>query len=254
MTSPDTALMSFGPGVLRYAPLGTAEPTALVGAWPAGWVQLGYTTEGHQASYGLTIADVEVAELLDPVRRVTTKRDIRVAFGSAELTAEHVKLALNGGTTAGDVVTFTDGVTNSTTTFTSASAAFSATTDVGKVIAAAGITPGTTIASVTNATTVILSAAATATASGLSFTITGRNGSFYTPPQVGSEVRRMLGWDADDATERIVWRQVIQAGTAAVPRRKGADYAKLPMEFAVEVPGGGLQPFKWGFSTSRLVA
>lgn len=246
--------MAFGPGVLWYAPLGTTEPTAIVGAWPAGWVHLGYTAEGHQATYGLTIADVEVAELLDPVRRVTTKRDIRVAFAAAELTIEHLKLALNGGTSAGDITTFADGVTNSTTTFTSATAAFNATTDVGKVIAATGVPVGTTIASVTNATTVIMSAAATATASGLSFTIAGRNGSFYTPPQVGAEIRHMLGWDSDDGTERVVWRQAIQAGGLAVPRRKGADYARLPMEFAVEVPGGGLQPFKWGMGTARLVA
>lgn len=66
--------------------------------------------------------------------------------------------------------TVTDGVLNSTTTVTSASAAFSQS-DKGKLISATGITSGTTIASVTNATTVVLSAAATATATGVTLVI-----------------------------------------------------------------------------------
>lgn len=64
---------------------------------------------------------------------------------------------------------FTDGVTNSTTTFTSATAAF-ATTDVGRVIYSLGNIPfGTTIIERVNATTIILSQAATTSATGLTF-------------------------------------------------------------------------------------
>lgn len=64
----------------------------------------------------------------------------------------------------------TDGVLNTTTTVTSASAAFTQA-DKGKLIAGTGITAGTTIASVTNATTIVLSAAATATATGVTLAI-----------------------------------------------------------------------------------
>jgi hypothetical protein len=65
----------------------------------------------------------------------------------------------------------TDGVTtNTSTTLTSATAAFSSF-DVGAAITGTGIPGGATIASVTNATTVVLSAAATATGSGVSVTI-----------------------------------------------------------------------------------
>lgn len=64
----------------------------------------------------------------------------------------------------------TDGVLNETTTLTSATAVFS-NADKGKRVSATGITAGTYIASVTNATTVVLSAAATATATGVSVTI-----------------------------------------------------------------------------------
>lgn len=66
----------------------------------------------------------------------------------------------------------TDGVTTDTdNTVTSASAAFTAA-DVGAAVVGAGIPDGTTIASVTNATTVELSDPATASATGVTITIT----------------------------------------------------------------------------------
>lgn len=72
-----------------------------------------------------------------------------------------------------------DGATNSNTTVTSASAAFTSR-DVGAVIATANLPVGTTIASVTNATTVVTSAAATATGTSQAMTITPVN-SLFTP-------------------------------------------------------------------------
>jgi pimeloyl-ACP methyl ester carboxylesterase len=58
-----------------------------------------------------------------------------------------------------------DAVTNSTTTLTSATAAFTAG-DVGKIINCPGVVQGTTISSYTNATTVIMSAPASNSGSG----------------------------------------------------------------------------------------
>lgn len=72
--------------------------------------------------------------------------------------------------------TVTDAVLNSTTTITSATAAFTAS-DVGSLISGTGIPANTRIASATNATTAVLSQAATATASGVSVTITNTKGS-----------------------------------------------------------------------------
>jgi hypothetical protein len=66
--------------------------------------------------------------------------------------------------------TVADGVLNSSTTVTSATAAFTSA-DVGSGIIGVGIPSGATIASVTNATTVVISAAATATGSGVTLTI-----------------------------------------------------------------------------------
>lgn len=71
--------------------------------------------------------------------------------------------------------TVANGVTNSTTTITSATMAFTST-DVGRFITGAGIPAGATIASVTNSTTAVLSAAATATATGVSLTINNQRG------------------------------------------------------------------------------
>ena len=184
MASPDTANVTTGPGTLMYAPLGTDEPTTRAEAWPAGWVAVGYTAEGHSFSSSLSIDDVEVAELLDPVRRVTTKRDTKVAFAMAEITLAHLKFLLNGGTITAD----------------------------------------------------------------------GVIGSIYEPPQVGAEVRSMLGWDSEDGLERIIWRRVLQSGNSEIARRKGADFAKFNAEFSLEQPGGGVAPFRWFFETDRVAA
>ncbi len=88
--------------------------------------------------------------------------------------------------------TVSDGVLNTTTTVTSATAAFTAA-DVGAYVTGVGITGGTTIASVTNATTIILSAAATATASGVALAI-GDN--VFSAP--GQNV-----WEADGVTSQL---------------------------------------------------
>ncbi len=255
MASPDTANVATGPGTLYYAPLGTTEPATRVATWPEGWVPVGYTAEGHTFSTSLSVDNVEVAELLEPVRRVTTSRDSRVAFAMAEATLAHLKLLLNGGTVTPDSAVLADAATTSASpTLTSASAGFTTAVDVGKTITGVGIPVGTTILSVTNATTVVMSANATATATGVSVTISGRWGSYIEPPDVGTEVRIMLGWDSDDELERVIWRRALQSGNSEIARRKGADYAKFNAEFALEQPGAGLKSFRHFFDTTRVAA
>lgn len=65
----------------------------------------------------------------------------------------------------------TDGVTTNTSTAISSATAAWTNADVGKPIAGTGIPTGAYIASVTSSTAAVLSAAATATATGLTFTI-----------------------------------------------------------------------------------
>jgi len=66
--------------------------------------------------------------------------------------------------------TVTDGVTNTTTTITSATAVFTAA-DVGKTINHANFPANSTIASVTNTTTAVMNASATASGTALTFVI-----------------------------------------------------------------------------------
>lgn len=86
-----------GAGSLYAAPLGTAEPTACSGAWPAGWVALGYTEQGSQFQIKPTANPISVEEEYWPIRNVITAYDGHVIFAMAEPTAQNWELALNAG-------------------------------------------------------------------------------------------------------------------------------------------------------------
>lgn len=104
----NAAAVRFGkPGKIYAAPLGTTEPTTAVAAWPAGWVPLGYTAEGSSFNYEITTEDVEVAEELDILARVTTGRDATVEFAMAEVTKRNLTIAFNGGIVLGDGLAWT---------------------------------------------------------------------------------------------------------------------------------------------------
>lgn len=86
------------------------------------------------------------------------------------------KAWIGGGAPPGQ--NYTDGATtSSSTTLTSATANFTSA-DIGRTITGTGIPTSTTISSVTNATTVVLSASATATGTGVTITI-GRPGAYW---------------------------------------------------------------------------
>lgn len=94
-----------GPGTLYAAPLGTTEPTALTGAWPSGWVPLGYTDSGSTFAAAPQTAALEVEEELDPIKVVTTGRTITQVFSLAQQTAQLLLLAINAGVGVGGVGT-----------------------------------------------------------------------------------------------------------------------------------------------------
>lgn len=71
---------------------------------------------------------------------------------------------------------------------------------------------------------------------------TGTGFSTYEPPDPAAQVRSMLGWESDDALERLVWRQVIQVGNISIPRGKAPNKALIPVSFKLEKPTGA--PFK----------
>jgi hypothetical protein len=93
-----------GPGVIRYAPPGTAlpAPTAagskLVPAFAAAWLEVGATDAGLTYSESTDTTDVPVAESLYPIRTVTTGKTGTVSFAMSHISDVNWKLANNGGT------------------------------------------------------------------------------------------------------------------------------------------------------------
>lgn len=103
---------------------------------------------------------------------------------------------------------FTDAVLNSTTTVTSATAAFTQD-DVGKTITATGIPADTTISAVGSATSITLSAAATATATGVTITILNRDTYYTVTPSLDTtKGNNLLGYDVTGFAEVVEIRCV----------------------------------------------
>lgn len=100
MAEPDPTRLLIGPGLIYVAPLGSTEPTDTTTALDAAWIPLGYTEAGTEMRAQVTTSDVLVAEELDPVKIATTGRASSVVFAMAEITAAHLKVAMNGGTIA----------------------------------------------------------------------------------------------------------------------------------------------------------
>lgn len=66
----------------------------------------------------------------------------------------------------------------------------------------------------------------------------------FEPPDLGTEVRRMLGFESEDHTERWVFRQCFQTGDMSIQRQKGANNATISVEFSLEKPTSGARLFK----------
>lgn len=66
----------------------------------------------------------------------------------------------------------------------------------------------------------------------------------FEPPDLGTEVRTMLGWEAEDSTERWIYRQCFQQGNITITRGKGAVKALIPCEFKLEKPVSGARLFR----------
>jgi hypothetical protein len=85
-------------GSVRVAPLATADPADAAAAWPAGWVDLGYTSEdGVTFTDAKTLENIPVWQLLYPARRIITERDATAAFVLRQFGPDQVKLGFGGG-------------------------------------------------------------------------------------------------------------------------------------------------------------
>ena len=58
-----------------------------------------------------------------------------------------------------------------------------------------------------------------------------------------AETRVAILWQADDASERWVFRRCLQTGAAAISRQRGAAKSTIPVNFSLETPSGGAKPF-----------
>jgi hypothetical protein len=65
----------------------------------------------------------------------------------------------------------------------------------------------------------------------------------YEPPDFGTEVCQMIGWQSEAKDELWVWRQCKQTGSVATNRQKGATKATIPTEFTCYPPDAGGRPF-----------
>lgn len=73
----------------------------------------------------------------------------------------------------------------------------------------------------------------------------------FEPPDPGTEVRRMIGWESLDATARLVCRQTLQAGSIEPSFAKAPEKALIACEFQLEVPAAA-KPFAfWTAGASR---
>lgn len=87
-----------GPGKLYIGAVGAEEPDDLATPWNEhDWTLLGYTAEGSTVTFDQNFEDVEVAEELEPVQILQTKRTISVKAALAEVTAINLERAFNGG-------------------------------------------------------------------------------------------------------------------------------------------------------------
>jgi hypothetical protein len=73
------------------------------------------------------------------------------------------------------------------------------------------------------------------------------------PPDPGTEIRAMIGWESQDHTVRLVIRQAIQGGAITLENKKAPAKGLIPMQFNFEVPLSGAKPFSfYGAGTARL--
>ncbi len=122
--------------------------TATVGTFNLGDVGLVVPSSSSIA------ANTTIASITDPTHAVLSKAATTNITTAAALTLTKSTRSVSDMN-----------ATNGSATITSATAAFASTTDVGRTVTGTGIPAGTTIASVTNGTTAVLSQAVTTTSS-----------------------------------------------------------------------------------------
>jgi hypothetical protein len=101
-----TANVQLGPGRLYMAAIGTTEPASASAALPSAWQAVGYTEDGTTFHVEITAEPIEVAEELDPILYVNTRRTNQLSVNMAEVTRRNLALALASGIVVNDATSF----------------------------------------------------------------------------------------------------------------------------------------------------
>jgi hypothetical protein len=80
--------------------------------------------------------------------------------------------------------------------------------------------------------------------------VTGAGIATFEPPDLGTEVRSMLGFESEDHSERWVFRQCFMSGQLQMQRQKGASNTTMAAEYSLEKPASGARLYKAIFSTT----
>lgn len=91
---------------LWYAPTGESKPdetsVAYGGSWGGNWARVGYTKEPLTLAYESEEVDVEVEEVLAPIKRFRISESLTVETVLAELTAAYLQLAASNQDTVSE--------------------------------------------------------------------------------------------------------------------------------------------------------
>jgi len=87
-------------GSILLAPVGTADPVATAGAWPAGWVNLGLVDEDGMPEFtpSTEVQEHRSWQRTFPTRYDVTGRSAELTFTLQQKSGTNLKLAFGGGT------------------------------------------------------------------------------------------------------------------------------------------------------------
>lgn len=93
-----------GPADMYWATFGTADPadtlaTVAAGPPPAPWIGIGGTETGIMAEVDVTITDIKVDQVIDPIGGRPTDRSVTIKTQMKEATLANLSLVLNMATT-----------------------------------------------------------------------------------------------------------------------------------------------------------
>lgn len=256
-----------GAGALYVDRTRTApEPADLTTVLDPLWVGLGYTEEGSSFSVSISADGVEVAEELEPVLYPVSKREMKLTFALAQVTANNMQLAMNGGTvTASDVTTAIGTATEvaATDVITASATHNLAVGDRVKFGSTqAPVTAGVIYYVIAVPSSTTFKIATTAGGTSVDFVADGSLGTVvkvadrivtFDPPDLAQSITRVnFLWVSDTGAEAWIFRKCLQTGTVEMARKKTPTKTTIPMEFRVEKQFG-IKPYRAIFrATSEI--